>query len=96
MRRHLCLALSLLAGACVPAKAKVATAPASTAAAACGKSDAAITYVVDGKSATCTAAMSVPSSRIASVEVLKGPAAVSQYGPAAVAGVVVIQTKQDR
>jgi TonB-dependent SusC/RagA subfamily outer membrane receptor len=96
MRLHLCAALTLLAaGACLPARTTVTSAPTSTAA-ACGKDKAPIAYVIDGKSATCTAAMSLPSDRIASVEVLKGPAAVSAYGPSAAAGVVVIQTKRER
>ena len=96
MRRRLCVALSLLAGACIPARATVTTAPASPAA-ACGKDDAApIAYVIDGKPATCAATMSLPPDRIASVEVLKGVAAVSLYGPSAAAGVVVIQTKRER
>ncbi len=96
MRRRLCVALGLLVGACVPAKPTVTTAPTSTAAACDKDKPAPITYVVDGKAATCAAAMSLPSTRIASVEVLKGAAAVSLYGPSATAGVVVIQTKQER
>jgi len=40
--------------------------------------------------------MSLPSERIASIEVLEGPTAVSLYGPSAAAGVVVIQTTHDR
>jgi TonB-dependent SusC/RagA subfamily outer membrane receptor len=97
MYRNLYLAFSLLAVACMPAKAKVAAPPSSPAAAKCSKDDpAAAIFLIDGKPVTCTAAMSLPSSRIASVEVLKGPAAVSLYGPSAAAGVVIIQTKQDR
>ena len=96
MRHRLCVALSLVAGACGPAAATVTTAP-TPAAAACGKEKSApLTYVVDGEPATCAAAMSLPSDRIASVEVLKGAAAVSLYGPSAAAGVVVIQTKRGR
>jgi hypothetical protein len=96
MRRNLFLALSLLAGACMPSKAKVAASPEAGAAAACGReSAAAIAYFVDGKSATCTSAMTLPASRIASVEVLKGPAALSQYGAPAGVSVVVIQTKRE-
>lgn len=93
MRRSLYLALSLLAVACTAARPRIATAPTSTTPAAC-RDDSRITYVVDGKSTTCASAMSLPADRIASVEVLKGPAAVSLYGPLAAAGVVVIQTKR--
>jgi hypothetical protein len=94
MHRYLCLAVSLLAVACIPAKPKVATAPRSTAAETCSKDTSGITYVIDGKAATCTSVMSLAADRIASVEVLKGEAAVSLYGPLARAGVVVIQTKR--
>jgi hypothetical protein len=92
--RTLNLALVLLAAACMPAKTRVTPAPASSAAATCSKGDSAITYVVDGEAATCASAMGLAPDRIASVEVLKGEAAVSRYGPAARAGVVVIQTKR--
>ena len=94
MRRNLCFALTVLVAACVPAKSRVAGAP-SPAATKCSRGDP-VAYVIDGKSATCSAAMSLPADRIASVEVLKGPAAVSLYGPSASAGVVVIQTKRER
>jgi hypothetical protein len=94
MHRNLCLALSLLAAACIPAKPKVATAPTSSAAETCSEDKSGITYVIDGKAATCTSVMSLAADRIASVEVLKGEAAVSLYGPFARAGVVVIQTKR--
>jgi TonB-dependent SusC/RagA subfamily outer membrane receptor len=97
MRRHLCLALGLIAGACVPAKAKVSTEPTPTAAAVCGRHDPPEPiYVIDGKPMTCIAAMSISPSRIATVEVLKGAAAVSQYGASATGGVIVIQTKRNR
>jgi TonB-dependent SusC/RagA subfamily outer membrane receptor len=92
MNRSLCVALVFLAAACASAKAKDVTPP-SAAAAACPKSSATI-YLLDGQPISCTAAMSVPASRIASVEVLKGPAAIALYGPAAAPGVVVIETKQ--
>ena len=96
MRRNLCIALSLLAGACMPSTAKVAAVPASSAAAACGQDTAAaITYFVDGKSATCASAMALPADRIASVEVVKGQAALLQYGAPAGVSVVVIQTKRE-
>jgi TonB-dependent SusC/RagA subfamily outer membrane receptor len=94
MHRHLYPALALLAVACIPAKSRVATTPASSTAARCGEGDSAITYVVDGRPATCASAMGVAADRIASIEVLKGDAAVSLYGPSARAGVVVIQTKR--
>lgn len=54
---------------------------------------AALTYVVDGQPATCTSAMALPRSRIASIEVLKGAAAALQYPASAVEGVIIIQTK---
>ena len=92
MRRSLCFALTVLVAACVPTKARIVGEPA--AARNCTKGDPALAYVIDGKSATCTAAMSLPADRIASVEVLKGDAAVSLYGPAARAGVIVIKTKR--
>jgi outer membrane receptor protein involved in Fe transport len=95
MHRNLGIALSLVAVACMPSKAKVAATPASGVAATCSKeSAAAIAYFVDGRSATCTSAMSLPTNRIASVEVLKGAAAVA-YGGAAAEAVVIIQTKRD-
>ena len=94
MRRNLYWTLGLLAVACMPARARVADAPTSSAAATCDKGKVAIAYVIDGKSATCAAAMSLAEDRIVSIEVLKGDAAVSLYGPAARAGVVVIQTKR--
>jgi TonB-dependent SusC/RagA subfamily outer membrane receptor len=93
MHRNLYLAISLLAVACTATKPRVAAAPTSTTPAAC-RGDSRIAYVVDGKSATCASAMSLPADRIASIEVLKGPAAASLYGPSAAAGVVVIQTKR--
>ena len=96
MRRCLCLVLSLLAGACMSPKPAVTPAPSSSAAACSGRNSAPVIYLVDGKPVTCTAAMSLPSDRIATVEVLKGPAAVSLYGASAAAGVVVIETKQER
>jgi TonB-dependent SusC/RagA subfamily outer membrane receptor len=96
MRRNVFIASSLLAGACMPSKAKVVAAPASSAAATCSQERAAaITYFVDGKSATCTSVMALPASRIASVEVLKGAAALSLYGAPAGVSVVIIQTKRE-
>jgi len=94
MHRHLHPALALLAIACVPAKSRVDPAPTSMAAARCSKGDPAIAYVIDGKAATCASAMGLAAEQIASVEVLKGDVAVSLYGPAARAGVIVIQTKR--
>jgi len=92
MHRKLCIAFSLIAGACMPAPPKVATAPAAR----CSQERAAaIAYVVDGKAATCEFAMALSADRIASVEVLKG-AAAAQYGVSAAGGVILIQTKQDR
>jgi TonB-dependent SusC/RagA subfamily outer membrane receptor len=95
MHRTLSIALSLFAVACMPAKAKVAATPATNVATCSEERAAAIAYFVDGKSATCTAAMSLPTNRIASVEVLKGAAAAA-YGASTAAGVVIIQTKRDR
>jgi hypothetical protein len=95
MRRNLLIASSLLAGACVPSQAKVAPAPASSGAAACSQeSPATVIYLVDGKPVTCTSAMALPADRVGSVEVLKGAAALSQYGAPAGVSVVVIQTKR--
>ena len=94
MHRHLYPAVALLAIACTPAKPKVGPAPASSAATACSKGDPTISYVIDGKAATCVLAMGLAADQIASVEVLKGDVAVSLYGPRARAGVVVIQTKR--
>jgi TonB-dependent SusC/RagA subfamily outer membrane receptor len=95
MRRNLYLAFSLLVAACMPSKAKVAAAPASSVATTCSQQRAAIRYVVDGESATCTSAMALPRSSIASVEVLKGTAA-ALYGASAAESVVIIRTKQER
>jgi TonB-dependent SusC/RagA subfamily outer membrane receptor len=97
MHRYLWLGLGLLVGGCVRAKAPVVEAPTAPVATACGKDDAATPiFLVDGKPVMCAAAMSIPTSRIESVEVLKGAAAVSSYGPWAATGVVVIRTKQER
>ena len=94
MHRNLGLALGLLAVACVPAKTKVGGAPTPRPAATCDEPTSAIIYLIDGAPVTCTSAMGLAADRIASVEVLKGDAAVSLYGPSARAGVVVIQTKR--
>jgi TonB-dependent SusC/RagA subfamily outer membrane receptor len=96
MRRYLWLAIGLV-GACVPAKAKVATPAAATGPAACAEGDiAAAVFMIDGQPVTCTAAMSLPKERIESVEILKGEAARALYGARGSAGVVMIQTKQPR
>jgi outer membrane receptor protein involved in Fe transport len=95
MRRSLYLAFSLLVAACMPSKAKVATAPAPSVATTCSQQGAAIRYLVDGKSATCTSAMALSRDSIASVEVLKGPGA-ALYGASAAETVVIIRTKQER
>jgi hypothetical protein len=90
MRRNLCIALSLIAGACMPSRANVAAAPAASVGDKCSQERAAaIAYVVDGKAATCEFVMALSADRIASVEVLKGAAA-----PAG--GVITIQTKRDQ
>lgn len=90
MRRNLCIALSLVAGACMPAKTNVAASPAASVTPKCTQERAAtIAYVVDGKPATCEFVMTLSADRIASVEVLKGASA-----PAG--GVIIIQTKRDR
>jgi hypothetical protein len=96
MRRNLFLALSLLAGACMPAKAKVAPAPASGGAAPCSQERAAVIYLIDGQPVTCTSAMALPANHIASIEVLKGAAALAQYGAPTGVSVVSIRTKRDR
>jgi hypothetical protein len=54
-----------------------------------------ITYVVDGKPTTCQFAMTLPSSRIASVDVFKGSAA-ARYSTFGTSAVIVIETKRDR
>jgi TonB-dependent SusC/RagA subfamily outer membrane receptor len=93
LHRTLYVALGLLAAACASAKGKVA--PPAPAATACASGNQATIYLIDGQPVSCTAAMRIPADRIASVEVLKGPAALALYGPSAFAGVVSIQTKQD-
>jgi TonB-dependent SusC/RagA subfamily outer membrane receptor len=96
MRRNLCIALSLFAGACTSPRATVASAPTESVAAKCShERAAAIAYIVDGKAATCESAMALSADRIASVEILKG-AAAAQYGVSAEGGVIIIQTKRDR
>jgi TonB-dependent SusC/RagA subfamily outer membrane receptor len=96
MHRKLCIALSLVAGACMPTTAHVTTAPAASTAAKCGQEGAAaIAYVVDGRATTCEFAMALSADRMASVEVLKG-AAAAHYGVSAAGGVIIIQTKRDR
>lgn len=64
--------------------------------AACSQRPETLAYIVDGKAATCSSVMALPANRIASVDVLKGAAAVSQYGAPPGAGVIVIQTKPER
>ena len=89
---------SLLALACMPSKPKVAPTPAASGggAATCSEEGAAaVIYIVDGLPATCRTAMSLPTDRIASVEVRKGAAAAA-YGASAATGVVIIQTRRDR
>lgn len=96
MHRLLWIALSLMAGACMSSKAKVAATPASSLAETCSREGtAAIAYFVDGKAATCAFAMTLPADRIVSVEVLKGAAAVA-HGVAETGTVIMIRTKQDR
>jgi TonB-dependent SusC/RagA subfamily outer membrane receptor len=100
MRPCQLLVLGFLLAACTPAKAKVAPPPAPAPATVCGKDDPGVpTYIIDGVPVPCPTAMSMISvspDRIASVEVLKGAAAVSRYGQSAAAGVIVIHTKQER
>ena len=94
MRRNLMIGLSLVAGACMPTPANVAPSPASGAAACTQETASSVMYFVDGIPLMCTAAMAVPTSRIASVEVLKGEVALALYGVAPTGGVVSIQTKK--
>jgi hypothetical protein len=94
MHRTLYLTLGLLAVGCVPAKTRVAPAPKPSEAATCDRNDPAIIFLIDGRPTTCTSAMGLAPDRIASIEMLKGDAAVTLYGPSARAGVVVIQTKR--
>ena len=94
MHRSLSLALSLFVVACVPARRTPASPPTSGAAATCAKGEPAVIYLIDGQPVSCTSAMGVAVDRISSIEVLKGDAAVSLYGPSARAGVVVIQTRR--
>lgn len=54
-----------------------------------------MTYLVDGKPTTCGSALALPSSRIASVEVLKGAAAALQYPGSSAEGVILIRIKRD-
>ena len=96
MHRRLAIASSLVALACLPSKPAVTPEPASSGAATCSQERAAaVLYIVDGLPVTCTAAMSVPTDRIASVEVRKG-AAAGEYGTSAATGLIIIQTKRDR
>jgi TonB-dependent SusC/RagA subfamily outer membrane receptor len=62
----------------------------------CDQVPPALMYVVDGKESTCIAVTALPVDRIASVDVLKGAAAVAQYGVSAGAGVIIIRTSRDR
>jgi outer membrane receptor protein involved in Fe transport len=75
--------------------AKVDTAPASSVVTACSQQTTTVRYVVDGRSATCTAAMAIARDSIVSVEVLKGTAA-ALYGASPTESVVIIRTKQER
>lgn len=52
-------------------------------------------YVIDGRRMTHAeiAAAGITPERIADISILKGPAAVEQYGPAAADGVVLITLK---
>ena len=93
MSRSFFVALGLFAVACTSAPSRVSTTP-SPGTTTPADSSATI-YMVDDVRVTRAAALSVPASRIASVEVIKGNAAIAVYGPSAVAGVVVIHTKRE-
>jgi outer membrane receptor protein involved in Fe transport len=93
MSRSFFVGLGLLAVACTSAPRVSPTPSPGTATAA---DSSATIYMVDDVQVTRAAALSVPSNRIASVEVIKGKAAIAVYGPSARAGVVVIHTKKDR
>jgi TonB-dependent SusC/RagA subfamily outer membrane receptor len=49
--------------------------------------------LVDGKEVTDSAARTLDAQSIENVEVLKGPAAATQYGERAAAGIILITTK---
>lgn len=52
--------------------------------------------LIDGVRSEMSALAALDSSRIAQVEVLKGSAAIAQYGPDATRGVIVVVTKPSR
>lgn len=94
MRRSLFVALVVLVGACMPRKtSEVAIEPASSVAECRQEKFALVNYFVDGKAASCKSVMALSPDRIVSVEVLKGPAAVS-HGASAGVSVILIQTKK--
>ena len=94
MRGNLMVAASLVASACIPSTATVTPAPASSAPVCVEDTAPSVIYLVDGAPVTCTAAMAIPRTHIAWVEVLKGDAALALYGVSPAGGVVSIQTKK--
>jgi hypothetical protein len=63
--------------------------------AACRQGGAAsLMFVVDGNVSTCGSAMALDRGRIASVELLKGAAAVARYPTSGGEGIVLIATKR--
>jgi len=94
---HLTLALAFMAAAtaCTAERAlsPQPLGPALTSAAAAGMTQVPLLYVVDGVRLGRDQVPSLSSEQISAVKVLKGRAALEQYGPDASYGVVLITTK---
>ncbi|HZF73988.1 MAG TPA: TonB-dependent receptor plug domain-containing protein [Gemmatimonadaceae bacterium] len=94
---HLTFAFAIVSitAACAAERAVSPQAPASSAATTVGASmmQVPLLYVVDGVRLQRDQLPSLTNDQISAVEVIKGRAALKQYGPDASYGVVVITTK---
>jgi hypothetical protein len=94
---HLTLALAILSttAACAAERVTAPQAPTSSVATTVGAAltQVPLLYVVDGVRLQRDQLPSLSNDQIAAVEVIKGRAALKQYGPDASYGVVVITTK---
>ncbi|GAC1493155.1 MAG: hypothetical protein NVS1B5_18390 [Gemmatimonadaceae bacterium] len=93
---HLTLALSLTSAACTTTERVLSppgTAPSVAATVGPALAQVPLLFVVDGVKLQRDQVPSLTSDEIRAIKVLKGHAALSQYGPDASYGVVVITTK---
>jgi hypothetical protein len=95
MIRQLSIVASFVTLAACAAERTVAPhAPASTASSSLSAPQVPLLYVVDGVRLQRDQVPALTGDQIASVQVLKGRAALREFGPDASYGVVVIKTKQ--